>query len=187
MAEIDIPTFLTSVGGSLIVSYIGVRYFTGAKIRAERSDTARRQLRAVVGPWLKSASSYAGRKKRTPMREIAVAHAQDGVDALTVLRIAEDLPVWRRALVRRRCRRVFGEKWTSFAIRELPSTGDASESGWQITAMALFEDHDGVGVVGAGKPRVSFSSGLIQRAYASTTSQDAKNLARELSKLRNAR
>ncbi|GAA3941888.1 hypothetical protein [Microbacterium soli] len=180
MAGIDIPTLLTSVGGSLIVSYIGVRYFTGAKIQAERSDAARRGLRAVVGPWLKSASSYVQRRKRTPARELGVAHTQDAVDALTVLRLAEDLPIWRRAFVRRRCRRVFGKEWVDIADRELLSAGEAPESSWQITGSALFANFDG------DKPPVTFTDGLMHRAYATTDQQVAKKLVRELRKLREA-
>lgn len=188
MAGCDLFTFVTSVGGSLIVAYIGVRYFTGAKIRAERADVARRELRQTVAPWLRAARDRSVGRGRNLQRESRTADTQDGVDALAVLRIAQDLPVWRRLLVRRRCRLIFGDEWADLAEEQVEMSTDAVADANHILTRALFQQlDDGVNVLGAGKSKVSFSTGLIQRVYSSNVSTDAQLLVDHFVRLGKAR
>jgi hypothetical protein len=183
----DPLTFVTSVAGSLVVAWIGVRYFTGAKINAERADAARRELRILVAPWLSSARARAEGRGRNLQRELRVAHADDGVCALAVLRIAADLPWWRRVLVRRRCRAVFGEEWFKLADERVDTApGDGNAADYMLTR-ALFLNRGTSPYVGTGTPRVPFSTGLMQRVYSSNVDGDAQILVSELVKLSRGR
>ncbi|MFS0851996.1 hypothetical protein [Microbacterium sp. 179-I 3D4 NHS] len=188
MASFEPLTFAASIGGSLVVSYIGVRYFTGEKIRAERADLARRELRKTVAPWLRSAQERASGRGRSLQREAQTSDAEDGVSALAVLRLAEDLPRWRRALVRRRCRIIFGSEWSALADEQIHISTDPKTDADRLVTRALFQYvDDGVHILGSGKPRVTFSSGLIQRVYSSNVNAEAHLLVRQLRKLSRAR
>lgn len=171
MASLDLLTFSASVGGSLIVSYVGVRYFTGAKIRAERADVARRELRRVVAPWLRAARSRVAGRGRSLQREARTSDTKDGVSALAVLRIAEDLPAWRRALVRRRCRIIFGNEWSDLVVEQIDLAADAHGDAGHLLTRALFKYTTGRFVIPGGSPldrvemrlwgaRVAVSSGI---------------------------
>lgn len=179
VADFDPFTLMVSLIGSLAVSYIGVRYFTGAKIRAERADIARRDMRAAVAPWLRSARTRANRRRVRPSRDARSRVVEDGLDALTVLRIARDLPLWRRALVRRRCRIIFGDYWSDLAERQVDMSADERDDANQLSADALFghmlRDDDAP----AGKQRI----GLMQRVYSSNVEGEAARLVTHLSRL----
>lgn len=188
VAAFEPITFLTSVGSSLVVAYVGVRYFTGAKIRAERADIARRELKKAVAPWLQAARARVAGRGRNLQRELRVADAQDGVDALTVIRLAADLPWWRRVLVRRRCQTIFGREWCVIAEEQADLRPEGLRDADRIMARALFHHlAPGSKIVGSGPPRVGLSGGLIQRVYSSTLDGDAKQLVSELVKLSRAR
>ena len=188
MASFDLLTFSSSLGGSLIVSYIGVRYFTEAKIKAERADVAKRELRRVVAPWLRSARNRLNGRGRNLQREARVSDTEDGVSALTVLRLAQDLPAWRRALVRRRCHIIFGPEWFELAEEHIDFSADAKGDAGHLFTRALFQQiDDGVRVLGSGRPKVTFSTGLIQRVYSSNVNADASGLVAHLEKLSRGR
>lgn len=183
---IDFLTVGTSIGGSLLVSYIGVRYFTAQRVRAEREVAALDAVEEAVSPLLREARSFAGRPHQ-PRREAGVAAMDDGVNALRVLDAARHLPRWRRALVERRCRRVFGDAWVGHALPEVgvPERNEGERSG-RIFARGLFERHDtpGFHMAGTGRPVVTVSDGLIQRTYEGA--EDPSRLVRELTRLSRA-
>lgn len=177
----DVVTFTASIAGSLIVSYVGVRYFTASRIAAERAVDAKRQLRETVGPWQASAQRYVDSGRGRPAREIGTAHAEDGSNAALVLRIAEALPAWRRTLVKRRCKRIFGSRWTNVAALELlERTADSPDAGMRITVRALFDQRDNP------TDQDSYRAGLIHRVYSSSTAHEGPRLVRELRMLRQA-
>lgn len=188
MTVVDVWTVATSVGGSLLVSYIGVRYFTAQRVRAEREVAALDAIEQSVVPLLRQARSFAARPSR-PLREAGHAHMDDGVAALQVLNAARHLPRWRRALVERRCRRVFGAAWVRHALPEvgMPEVAKDDRSN-RIFVRALFETHDrgpGMHVLGSGQPVVTVSDGLMQRAYEGAA--DPARLVSELTRLSRAR
>ncbi|MFK3833771.1 hypothetical protein [Microbacterium sp. NPDC087868] len=184
MTSFEPLTFVASISGSLIVAYVGVRYFTGAKIRAERADVARRELRKAVAPWLRAARERAAGRGRNLQREVRTSDAEDGVRALAVLRIAEDLPAWRRRLIHRRCRVVFGAEWYELAQEQVDVETDALSDAGHILTRALFQHAEpGVRVLGVGQPKVTFSTGLMQRVYSSNVNADASVLVDQLRKL----
>ena len=110
------------------------------------------------------------------------------MSALAVLRVAEDLPLWRRALVRRRCRIIFGPEWSELAEEQIDFSADAMGDAGHLLTRALFQQiDDGVRVLGSGRPKVTFSTGLIQRVYSSNVNADASGLVAHLEKLSRGR
>lgn len=179
----DLWTVATSIGGSLLVSWIGVRYFTGQRIRAEREVVALDAIESAVLPLLRDARSFASRPHK-PRREPGVTHVDDGVQALQVLDAARHLSWWRRALVERHCRRLFGDAWVRHAMPEVGST-DAEIAG-RIFVRRLFETNDASGVdTWPSRPVVDRSDGLIQRTYEGAA--DPAQLVRELTRLSRGR
>lgn len=187
MGVVDLWTVGTSVGGSLLVSYIGVRYFTAQRVRAEREVAALEAIEQAVLPLLREARSFAARPGK-PSREVGTAFMDDGISALQVLNAARHLPRWRRALVERRCRRVFGAAWVRHALPEVGMpTASSNDQSNRIFVRALFETHDGPGahVLGTGRPVVTVSDGLMQRTYEGAA--EPKRLVGELTRLSQAR
>lgn len=101
----------------------------------------------------------------------------DHQHVVATLGAAADLPAWRRRLVDRRCRRVFGAYWCDLA-RDYPSageTGGGSLTAWLASSM---QDHHG-----AEDPRTSPTSRLCDPARESVQNE----LRRELRHLAAAR
>ena len=94
-----------------------------------------------------------------------------------LLRAAEPLTWWRRRLVARRCRRIFGSYWTDLAI-DYPSNGAVDETGsvaaWFAAAMK-------------GQEPQGPLDALMHRAYCELPPHKLLDgLCRELRLLRNA-
>lgn len=108
---------------------------------------------------------------------------EDGIAALTVLRIARDLPLWRRLLVRRRCRIIFGDQWSDIAEQQVDVSTDPKVDADHLFANALFWDLHHEGDPAIGRNRI----GLVQRAYSSNSEDNAARLATHLSRLSKSR
>ena len=70
--------------------------------------------------------------RRTPEQ----GHLEDHTEVVRIRAAAADLPGWRRWLVDRRCRRVFGSTWTDLAIDypTNPEVSSDSVSAWLASA-----------------------------------------------------
>jgi hypothetical protein len=98
----------------------------------------------------------------------------DHTAVVSIRTAASNLPLWRRWLIERRCRRVFGE-WTRLAI-EFPTkpSGDETVAAW--LSPAIEHSDDGV------------EWGLRQRAYSELPGHPAQHkLSVELRRLAGAR
>lgn len=187
--EFDWFTFFASLIGSLAVAYIGVRYFTGSRIRAERAEHGKQRIRLAANALIRDANSYQQRWQTALHRDEATL-SSDGAHALRFLRMAVDLPWWRRKLITRRCRRVFGKRWTYEASLRGEGMTVSDDDTAVMFLRALMESHEGTGthIVGTGTPIVTFRDGLMQRAYETEPpSPLVAQLIRELTRLSRAR
>lgn len=171
---VDMMTVGVSVASSLVVSYVGVRYFTGPRLRAERAHAARIAIRDVVSPMRRDLRGYRAHIKSGLDRDGA-AHADDGVTATRLLSLTHDLPRLRRWLVRRRLDTVFGSGWMRAAqLRDSTVPDEEHTMATHAMVLALFDERDGV-------KRRSYIDGLLHRAFiAGPDSLEAKRLEREL-------
>lgn len=179
----DWSTLVASGGVSavvgVVVSLVAVSQMTKKQARAERADAARQEVAAKAGLLLAELARYEFVRSDEPKRSRARAHLDDRIKASEIILAAAPLPWWRRSLVERRVRRVFGDYWTSLAI-DYPST-DASDTGSfaAFLASSIREAN--------GDQRPGQFDGLMQRAY-STRAGDPllRVLRRELRRLRSA-
>ncbi len=155
------PTVLLSAGISAVVgavvSLLAVSQVTTRRARAERADASRRALAAVVGPLRSDLRKYQLGMNRGLQRGPATAQLDDHRLVSGILAASSDLPWWRRRLVERRCRRVFGDHWTDLA-RDWPYDPSSVGAALGPSLMAGIR---------AGKNGQSAApvAGLIHRAY----------------------
>lgn len=175
--DINWPTVIVSLITSLIASYIGVRYFTGPKLRAERADAAKQNIRREALELIRKATQYQRGVASSLQRKNGQADANDGAQALRFIQLSSDLTWWRRYSIKRRCRHVFGKRWTATAeLRGEPISDD--DSVFILTA-ALLDRSPETG---------TFSDGLMQRAFESDPSSPlVAKLVRQLERLSRAR
>lgn len=179
-------TVLASAGVSAItgavVSVLTISQITVRKARAERREASRLAVRAAVEPLLQELTRYIYADARiTPKRDTDQTHLEDFAHVLRVRAAARDLPAWRRALVDRRCRHIFGPYWVDLA-RDYPTSADADPSS------ATFAARLGSSMSRASSEREAPASSLFHRTYATPPSKrPGKRLTRELELLAKAR
>jgi hypothetical protein len=100
---------------SAVVSLLAVAQTTARQLKATRADKAKQSLtervarvRLMVRLYRAHRLASAGRKPDSP-------HMDDLVFASDVMRLANDIPRWRRRLVARRLRRIVGAYWAELA------------------------------------------------------------------------
>ncbi len=184
LGHVDWLTLIASAGVSpvvgAVVSLVAVSQVTVRRARAERREAARLAVAAVVKPLQLELAryTYAAGQRTSSKRDNEAAHMDDHRHVVAILGAAPDLPAWRRRLVDRRCRRVFGAYWCDLA-RDYPSageTGGGSLTAWLASSM---QDHHG-----AEDPRSSH----LHRAYATPPGSPVQDeLRRELRRLAAAR
>jgi hypothetical protein len=105
----DVSTVLTSAGLSAVVAVFTAGTVARRKDRADRDLAARRAVREAVRPVRQEVVRWdrQGLSDRKP--GLAVPADPEAVSA--VLDALPDLPAWRRPLMRRRLRRLFGALW----------------------------------------------------------------------------
>lgn len=159
----DVPTILVSAGVSAVVgalvSLAAVSQVTIRRSRAERAEAARRAVRAMVGPLLLDVRRYRAEMSAGLQREQDTGQGEDYVTVSRLLTVAADLSCWRRTLVLRRSRRIFGRAWTDLA--EL-SPADPSSPG-SLFAPILQAQYRAarLGAVTESRP----PPGLLHRAF----------------------
>ena len=101
-----------------MASLLTVSHLTVRRSRAERHEEARQGLKKAVSPLREELIRYRNQTKRTSTkRGDDYSHLEDHERLVAVRTAAADLPAWRRRLIDRRCRRVFGDYWTNLARR----------------------------------------------------------------------
>lgn len=172
---VDWSTVLASAGVSAVVgavvSLLTVSQTTVRRARAERRETARLAVADTAAPLVRELTRYRfQRENGKPRRDNANAHLDDLGKVMALRKAAANLSWWRRWLVDRRCRRVFGDYWADLA-RDYPSDRPAGESEFSTWLAASMSDRH------RGDPRES----LIHRTYAAPPADPlAGKLAREL-------
>lgn len=162
-----------------VVSILAVSRLTVGRLRAERTESAKRELLAAVRPLQLDLRRYeAGHKDMS--RDPGVFHSDDLLLAARVLDAARDLPRPRRWLVIRRCRRIFGHDCTEIASLYESENAALEGSAWIIP---LFASR-----VAKGEPARTFLDGLWHRALsAGPKSALFRAVSRELAHLAAAR
>lgn len=178
--RVDWSTLLASAGVSAVVgavvSLLTVSQATVRRARAERREAARRAVSAAVSPVLDEVARYEYLRPPEPKRTLEQSHMDDHARLVIVRRAAADLPAWRRWLIDRRCRRVFGHYWTDLA-RDYPSALD-SDSG-SLTSWLAASTRDYRASAGRGPV-----DGLLHRAYCERAGHPlVHKLRRELRRL----
>lgn len=181
----DVSTLLASAAVSAVVgtlvSVAAVSQVTVRRARAERADAARRAVVGIVSPLRVDIGKYRARMLPGLGREPQTAQMADYETVSRVLAAAADLPGWRRRLVLRRCRRVFGRYWTDLA--EL-SPADPSSLG-SIVAPVLVAEYQRLK---AGADLSGRTDGLMHRALCCPPEDGmVGDLARELAQLAGCR
>src|SRR5687768_8138741 len=148
----DWPTFVVSAGVSAVVSWFTVRALTVRKARTELAEAARLSVKEVVQPLLSELGRYEYIRLPKAKRNGVLAALEDHTQVVQVRSAAEGLRWWRRALVKRRCRRVFGRYWVDLA-EDFPT----KDSTLSFLASALKDDQ-----VRDGETP---TDGLIHHAY----------------------
>lgn len=173
-------TLLATAGVSAVVSALvslwAVRMVTVRRAKAERADAARRAVRAEAEKLLRALARYRYTEGRPTPARGNTAEADDHAAVVRIRNAATDLPAWRRWLVDRRCRRVFGDYWTDLAI-DYPSD---LESGAGTFIAHLNERLRAKRADGRGNQSTPADS-LIHRAYSELPGHPALDeLRREL-------
>jgi hypothetical protein len=167
---------------SAVVSLLSVRAVTVQQARAAQAEAARRAVRQAVAPLLDELARYEYLTDRPePKRTSERSHMDDHAAVVRIRSAAAELPAWRRALVDRRCRRVFGYYWTDLA-RDYPSAsndpGAGSVGAWFASSVRGVHPTAGRGPL----------DGLLHRAYCQPPGDALlKDLRRELHRLSAAR
>ena len=181
----DVATLLASAGVSAVVgavvSVLAVSQTTVRRAKAERADAARQAVQAVVAPMRDELARYEFRQRPEPLRGPGRSHMDDHAAVVQVLDAATGLPAWRRWLVARRCRRVFGAYWTDLAIEYPGDPTDAHTfSAWLASSLTR-----GRGSIPRGAGPLD---GLLQRAYSELPGHSRlKDLRDELRSLSHCR
>lgn len=184
LARVDWSTLLASAGVSAVVgavvSLLAVSQTTVRRAKAERADASRLAVRECVAPLLAELARYQYVGLERAKREAETSHMDDHAHVVAIRSAAADLPGWRRWLVDRRCRRVFGDYWTDLA-RDYPSVG--RETGGTLTAWFAASVAESKRPPGA-RP----VDGLMHRAYSQQSGHTlVDRLRRELRRLAAAR
>lgn len=179
----DWSTVFLSAGVSALVgtlvSLSAVHQTTVRKARAERADAARLAVRDLVAPILGELRRYEYVSPAEPARTPNRIHSEDHVRVSSILQTASNLPPWRRRLVERRCRRVFGEYWTDLAI-EYPGGGANDANPMTAWIVRSAKDQDGFATTTERGPLKA----LMQRAYSERAGHPLlADLRRELRRL----
>lgn len=160
-----------AVGGmvSVLVTLLTVSTVTVRQARALRRDNARQEIAALALAARLEARKYLDGPPEHAARASTVWHQQDAVDAAAYFHAAEPLPMIRRALIRRRLRRLYG----TYAVEtaELVSPGDKGE---EVFLRALL-----------GRKPDQITPGLVHAAYAAEPRDPAlcRKLDRQLGRL----
>jgi hypothetical protein len=172
-----------SAAVSSVVSLLAVSTVTTRQERAKRRETARIQLSDAVRPIQhqlarytfaaeQSAAEFPGRTMRD---EGGPVETRDFDDVIAIIRAVEPLPWWRKALINRRLRKIWGNGLVEI-VRDYPVTSDKpGEAGfaiWMRTSVAGVEWKD------------SPTDALLHRTFAKPPSPYVgKALARQLNLL----
>lgn len=184
---VDWLTVLVSLGASiaagLATAYIGVRYFTGPRIRAEHAAAAHRHIRDLASDLRRDLRGFRAHTTSS-LRRDGSAHADDGDLAQRLLRISHDLPWWSRRRVERRLDVIFGSGWMRLArLRDKSTPDEAQLSSRASLAQALFRS----GLDGDKTPP-NYVDGLLHRAYhAGPNSIEVSQLEKHLLQLERSR
>lgn len=175
-STVVVSAAISAIVGAL-VSIAAVSQTTVRQRRAERRDEALLALKRVVTP-LRSDLRLCELGIRTGNKRTSErSHIDDHRLATDVLDSTEKTSRLRSSLVRRRCRRVFGEYWTTLA-EEMPYADDSLGSAVVpalLGAPRLLEN---------GTLRSSPVAGLLHRAYMEDPgSREQSQLHRELRRL----
>lgn len=177
----DWSTLLVSAAVSALVgalvSIAAVSQTTVRQRRAERRDEALLALKRVVMPLRMDLRLFELRVRTGNKRTAERSHVDDHRLATAVLDTTEDMGRLRSLLVRRRCRRVFGEYWTTLA-EEMPYADDTLGS---AVVPALF---GAPRLVESGALKSSPMDGLFHRAFMEDPgNREHAQLRRELRRL----
>jgi hypothetical protein len=167
---------------SVVVSLLSVATVTVRQERAKRREQARLALEAAVVPLRDRLARY----RYTVARETAArqpegpAHLSDLEDLITVWRATSGLPAWRRFLVERRLRKIYGNGMVDL-VRDYPTAPSESASNASLTAFFASS-------VSGVEPKDQPTASLIHRTYSQPPSAGrGKPLTRHLSLLARAR
>lgn len=168
----DVSTVITSAGLSAVVAVFTAGTVARRKERADRDLAARKAVREAVRPVRQEVARW-GRQGHT-RREPDLADYTDPETVSAVLAAMPDLPAWRRRLMRRRLRRLFGALWVEH-LEVFPYSPDTT----MISAM-FYQGHD----AGPKGPARLLTDGEVHRTLAGTPwGLTAKDLDRELRRL----
>jgi hypothetical protein len=148
---------VSAVVGAL-VSIAAVSQTTVRQRRADRRDQALVALKKIVVPLRMDLRLFELRVRTGMKRTAERSHIDDHRLATAVLDTTEDMGRLRRLLVRRRCRRIFGEYWASLA-EEMPYADHSLDSAMVpalLGAPRLLE---------SGALKSTPMDGLFHRAY----------------------
>lgn len=177
---VDVPTVLVSAGLSAVVAVFTAGAVARVKARADRDLAGRAAVRTAVRPLRQELSLWA--YQGIVERERGRASARDAEVVSAILAVVDDLPAWRRPLVRRRLRRLFGHTWVRYS--ELWPYDPDNPMNTLIRA-AVYEHRVG-GPTGEG---ALLTSGLVHRTLSGDVfgGRPAKRLDGELRRLSAAR
>jgi hypothetical protein len=166
-------TVVTSAGVSAVVAVYTAGTVARRKARADRDVAARKTIRDAVRPLRQELARY--HRDGHTNRAQGVAAVEDAAAASAVLSALPDLPVWRRRLMRRRMRRLFGTLWLKHL--ELFPYDDADPMGTVMRATVRESQLDDT-----GRPR-KLTDGQVHRTLASRWPEDAEYLGQQLRRL----
>jgi len=172
--QADLSTLLVSAAVSVLVSTIVSLLIAPTLVvrqeRAKRRERAREAVDGVAGALLLDLDRYRGGWGGPPHRKTDVADGDDTERAAKVIRAAADLGRQRRWLVQRRCRIIFGQRWTQWAMA-YPGEDESNHRAAK-TMFGQVREH--------GKD-VDITSHLIHQAYSHPPDHPSqKRLARHL-------
>jgi hypothetical protein len=171
---VDLWTVGASLGASVAASYVGVRYFTGPRIRAELAQAAKRGIRDEVSILQREIRGFRAHMRGDLKRDNG-AHPDDAARAARLLQLTHDLPRFRRRVVERRLDLLFGSGWMRIVrLRDASvpeGNGDISSHALAISLLDLRHGAEGG----------SYTDGLLHRALvAGPDSDEARRLERQL-------
>jgi hypothetical protein len=167
---------MASAGLSAVVAVVTAGAVVRVKARAERELEARAAVRSAVRPLRQELALWA--RQGITDREPGQAAAADA-EAISAIQTAlPDLPAWRRRLVHRRLRRLFGSTWLWYL--ELFPCGPDNPMDTLIRAAAY--EHRVGGPSGEG---VLLTGGMVHRTLSMQVfgGKPGQRLERELRRL----
>jgi hypothetical protein len=85
------PTLIGSFIVSLVAAYIGVRYFTAPRLRAENAHEARRAIRDFTSPLIRDIREFRQGVRNNLARD-HTTQTDDAILAIELRRLSIDLP-----------------------------------------------------------------------------------------------